>query len=176
MSVPPLPVQARVYVSVPACVGVSVAVPLVASEPLQAPLAVHDVALVADHVSVALLPTAIVVGDIPIVTTGAGVLTVSVAVLLALPPLPVQVISYESVPTAVGVTDCVPLVASAPLHAPLAVQAVAFVDDHVSVAVPPSVIVVGFTVISAVGATAAAFTVSVADPFALPPAPVHVSV
>jgi hypothetical protein len=39
-----------------------------------------------------------------------------------------------------------------PLHAPLAVQLVAFVDDHVSEALPPSVILVGDTEIVTVGA------------------------
>jgi len=76
---------------------------------------------------------------------------------------------------AVGVSVAVPLVASLPLHAPLAVHPVAFVEDQVSIALPPRVIVAGFTEIRAVGA-AGAFTVSVADWFALPPAPVQVSV
>jgi hypothetical protein len=41
---------------------------------------------------------------------------------------------YISLPALVGVTDCMPLVAIAPLQAPLAVQEVAPIDDHVSVA------------------------------------------
>jgi hypothetical protein len=168
-------VQARVYVSVPTPVGVSVAVPLVDWLPLQAPLAVHAVAFVDDQVSVALAPSVIVVGFTEIVTVGATAFTVRTAVLAALPPGPVQVSMYESVPVAVGVMDLVPLVPCDPLHAPLAVHAVAFVEDQVSVALAPSVIVPGDTEISAVGA-AGAFTVSVADWFALPPAPVQVSV
>jgi hypothetical protein len=73
-------------------VGVSVAVPLVASVPLHAPLAVHDVALADDHVSVALDPRMIGLGETEIVTAGAaGAPTVSVAEALLLPPLPVQV-------------------------------------------------------------------------------------
>jgi hypothetical protein len=45
-----------------------------------------------------------------------------------------------SVPLAVGVTVCEPLVASVPLQLPLAVQLVASVDDQVSVAVLPTAI------------------------------------
>ena len=37
-----------------------------------------------------------------------------------------------SLPAAVGVTVCVPLAASAPLHAPLAVQFVPALEDHVT--------------------------------------------
>jgi hypothetical protein len=127
-------------VSLPTAVGVSVAVPLVASVPLQAPLAVHDVALVDDHVSVALEPRMIGLGDTAIVTVGAaGALTVSVAEALPLPPLPVQVKVYVSDPAIVGVSAAVPLVASVPLQAPLAVHVVALVDDQVNVALEPRV-------------------------------------
>ena len=62
--------------------------------------------------------------------------------------------------------------ASVPLHAPPAVQEVAFVDDHVSVALEPNVREVGLTEMLTVGA--GALTVSVADALPLPPAPVHV--
>jgi hypothetical protein len=79
-------------VSVPTAVGVSVAEPLVASVPLQAPLAVHEVALVDDHVSVALDPRVIGLGETEIVTVGAaGAFTVSAAEALPVPPLPVHV-------------------------------------------------------------------------------------
>lgn len=67
-------------------------VPLVASAPLHVPLAVQDVALVEDQITVALWPMVIEVGDTAIVTVGsAGALTVNVAVAVALPPAPVQV-------------------------------------------------------------------------------------
>jgi hypothetical protein len=72
------------------------------------------------------------------------------------------------------VTLNVPLVASAPLHAPLAVQDVALVDDHVTVALCPTVIEVGATAMVTVGATGAV-TVKVAVAFAIPPKPVQVS-
>jgi hypothetical protein len=71
--------------------GETLMVPLVASLPLQAPLAVQEVALLDDHVKVALWPTVIEVGATEMVTVGAGVVTVSMAVALAEPPLPVQV-------------------------------------------------------------------------------------
>ena len=57
---------------------------------------------------------------------------------------------------------------------PLAVQAVAFVLDHVIVDVPPEAIVDGVSVMVAVGVPAA--TVTVVEAGVEPPAPVHVSV
>ncbi len=76
---------------------------------------------------------------------------------------------------ATGFTAKVPLVASVPLHAPLAVQEVALVDDQVSVALLPSVIEVGLTASVTVGA-AGELTVSDAVADALPPVPVQVKV
>ena len=120
--------------------------PLVASAPLHAPLAVHDVALVDDQVRVALDPRIIGLGETEIVTVGAaGALTVSVAEALPLPPLPVQVKVYVSEPAAEGVSVAVPLVASVPLQAPLAVHEVAFVDDQVRVALAPRVMELEFS-------------------------------
>ena len=58
--------------------------------PDQAPDAVQDVALVADQVSIALLPLATVLGAADRLTAGAGVVTETVADWIALPPLPVQ--------------------------------------------------------------------------------------
>ena len=57
-------------------------------------------------------------------------------------------------PLCVGLSACVPWVACAPLQAPLAVQEVAFVEDQVSVALCPTVMVVGATEIVTVGALA----------------------
>ena len=54
-------------------------------------------------------------------------------------------------PVAVGVTLCVPEAGSAPDHAPLAVQVVPALADHVSVALRPSTIVDGWTESVAVG-------------------------
>jgi hypothetical protein len=67
-------------------------VPLVFSAPLQALLAVHEVALVEDQVSVALCPMVIEVGATDRVTVGGGgLLTVSAADAIKLPPGPLHV-------------------------------------------------------------------------------------
>lgn len=58
--------------------------------PDQAPEALQEVALVADQVSMELLPLATVLGAADRVTAGAGVVTETVADCVALPPLPVQ--------------------------------------------------------------------------------------
>ena len=64
--------------------------PVGALAPDQAPNAVQDVALVADQVSMELLPLATVLGAADKLTVGAGVVTETVADWVALPPLPVQ--------------------------------------------------------------------------------------
>jgi hypothetical protein len=113
------------------------------------------------------------------VTAAVGALTVNFTTLVPLAPLPApeQLRLYAAVPAALGVTLKVPLVFWVPLQAPLAVQEVAFVDDQLSVALWPSAIEVGSTEKVTVGAGGgAAFTVSRADPCALPPAPLQVSV
>jgi hypothetical protein len=65
--------------------------PLTAFTPDQAPEAVHEVALVADQVTVELLPLAIVLGLTARDTVGAGEVTETVADCAALPPLPLHV-------------------------------------------------------------------------------------
>jgi hypothetical protein len=70
--------------------------------------------------------------------------------------------------------DCVPVTAFAPDHAPEATHEVAFVDDHVSVALLPLFKALGPTLNVTVGA--AALTETVADCAALPPLPVQVRV
>ena len=65
--------------------------PLVALAPDQAPEAVQAVALLADQDKTALLPLAIVLGLAVKLTVGADVLTETIAVCVALPPVPVQV-------------------------------------------------------------------------------------
>jgi hypothetical protein len=90
------PEQLSMYAEVPAELGVTCKVPLVFWVPLQAPLAVQDVAFVDDQVSMALWPSAIEVGSTERVTVGAGgggggaVFTVSCADACALPPAPLQ--------------------------------------------------------------------------------------
>jgi len=70
--------------------------------------------------------------------------------------------------------DWVPATALAPDQAPEARHEVAFVADHVSVALPPLFKALGPTLSVTVGADA--LTETVADCAALPPLPVHVSV
>ena len=65
--------------------------PLTFFVPDQAPEALHEVAFVADHVSVALPPLLMALGPTLSVTVGAGVLTETVADCAALPPLPLHV-------------------------------------------------------------------------------------
>jgi hypothetical protein len=65
--------------------------PLTGMEPLQLPLAAHEVALVADQVSVELLPEVMALGPALKVTVGAPAETVTVTAWVALPPGPVQV-------------------------------------------------------------------------------------
>jgi hypothetical protein len=65
---------------------------VIALAPLQAPAAVHAVALLADQVNVALPPWATVLGAAASVMVGMGCVTETVADCVALPPLPVQVI------------------------------------------------------------------------------------
>jgi hypothetical protein len=72
----------------------------------------------------------------------------------------------------VGDTPCEPLVALAPLHPPLAAQALALVLDHVRVLDCPDAIVAGLAVKVIVGAGT---TVTVVDWLVVPPAPVQAS-
>lgn len=74
--------------------------------------------------------------------------------------------------------DALPLVALLPLQPPDAVHAVAWVVDHVSVAVAPAARLVGFAPRVTVGEDAPAVTVTVTLAVAgvVPVAPEHVSV
>ena len=71
--------------------------------------------------------------------------------------------------------DCEPLAALLPLHAPDAVQAVAFVADQVRVELVPLVTELGAALIRTAGAGVAELTETVADWVALPPGPAHVN-
>ena len=66
-------------------------VPLIALAPVQPPLAVQEVALVADQLRVAALPFVTVLGLLAKVTVGVGLVTDTVADCAAAPPVPVQV-------------------------------------------------------------------------------------
>ena len=70
--------------------------------------------------------------------------------------------------------DCEPLRALLPDQAPEAVQAVAWVDDHVSVELPPLVMALGPTLRLTVGS--GALTETVVDCTALPAGPRQVNV
>ena len=70
--------------------------------------------------------------------------------------------------------DCEPVNGLLPDQAPEAAHEVALLEDQVSVAVPPPLMALGPTLRLTVGA--AAFTETVADCTALPPAPLHVRV
>ena len=70
--------------------------------------------------------------------------------------------------------DCEPLRGLLPDHEPEALQAVAWVDDHVSVALAPLVRALGPTLKLTVGS--GALTETVVDCTALPPGPTQVSV
>jgi hypothetical protein len=70
--------------------------------------------------------------------------------------------------------DCEPLVATDPLQAPEAVQAVASVEDQVNVALPPLDTLLGLALIVTVGGVAD--VVTIADCDAAPAAPVQVMV
>ena len=142
--------------------------------PLHPPDAVQLVALAEVQVSVDALPLATLVGLALNDTVGAGgAETVTVADCDAEPPAPVQVRVNFVVAVRAGV-DVVPVVASAPLQPPEAVQDVALVDDQVNAAVAPLLTVAGFAV--SVTAGAGVVTDTVADCAALPPVPLQVSV
>jgi phosphoribosylcarboxyaminoimidazole (NCAIR) mutase len=99
--------------------------------------------------------------------------------LLALPPNPVQVIENVLLAAVNGPVAALPDTGLAPTQLPLNGSAVAaqefeFDADHVSVALPPLVTVVGLAVSDTVG-EAGVLTMTVRDFDTAPPAPVHVS-
>ena len=65
-------------------------VPLTALEPVQPPLAVQEMALVADQLRVAAAPLVTVLGLLEKLTVGEGAVTDTVADCAAVPPAPVQ--------------------------------------------------------------------------------------
>jgi hypothetical protein len=102
------------------------------------------------------------------------VATVTVALLLVVPPDPVQLNVYTVVAEREPV-DCEPLTACAPLHPAEAVQEVALAELHVNVEALPLFTLVGPAVSETVGA-AGACTVTVVDCDVEPPLPEQVSV
>ena len=142
--------------------------------PVQPPDAVQLVALVDDHVSLAVPPDVTDVGDALNVTAGAVVDAATVTVLGAVtePPGPAQVSLYVVVAVN-ALVAALPDSDFDPDHPPDAVQLVALVDDHVSFEVLPDATDVGDADNVSVGADP---TVTVSETTFEPPAPVHVSV
>jgi len=118
--------------------------------PDQPPLAVQEVALVADQVSVELSPFVTVLGLLLKPTVGAVCLTETVADCIALPPAPVQDKVYVVLAVSAPV-DWDPLVAFGPAHPPEAVQAVALVADQVRLLLPLFATLLGLAVKLTVG-------------------------
>ena len=149
---PPAPVQLNEYVLVLVRLPVE-AVPLVACAPDHAPEAVQLVAFEVLHVSVEPLPLVTEAGFAERLTVGAGVpaVTVTVADLLAVPPLPVQ-LSEKVVVRVRAPVDPVPLVGFVPDHPPEAVQLVAPVLDQLRAEDWPEVTEAGLTESDTVGA------------------------
>jgi len=104
-------------------------------------------------------------------TLGGAAATVTVVDWDAEPPAPVQVRVNFVVAVSADV-PCDPLVGSAPLQPPEALQDVAFVDDQDNADAAPLFTVLGLAVRLMAGA--ALVTETVADCVALPPAPVQV--
>jgi hypothetical protein len=128
---PPGPEQVRSYSVLFVRLPVD-QVPLVVTAPLQPPLAVHAVALVAFHVKVELPRALTVDGDAVNVTVGACPVTLTSADCAAEPPVPVHV-SVKLVVDVRGSVVRVPLVGWEPLHPPDAAQLCALVTFHCKV-------------------------------------------
>lgn len=157
-----------------ALTGPVVCDPLVPCTPLQPPLAVQVVALRDVHVSVELPPAGTVGGNALNVIWGNGGVTTTAAVADPEPPAPVQ-FKVKLALALSGADASLPLVGLFPAQPPLAVQAVAFADDHVRLVDDPAVTDGGTAVNVTVGATGAVtVTDALADPE--PPVPEHVRV
>ena len=148
--------------------------PVSALAPVQAPEALHVVALVEDQLSTALAPLATLLGLALKVTVAVGfALTVMVVDCAAVPPAP----AHDKVNDTLAVSapvDRVPVTGCGPLQPPDAVHEVALVAVHDSVELPPLITELGLAEIFTEGA--AAFTDTVTDCAAVPPAPLQLSV
>jgi hypothetical protein len=133
--------------------------PLVAFAPANVPpVPVQEVALLELQVSVEAAPLSTAPGLDDSEAVGTGAVTVTVAAAAGLvPAAPVQVREY--VVSAVNAPVLrVPLVPTAPVQPPEALQDVALVELHVKVAAPPLLTVTGDAVIDAVGDAGAVAT------------------
>ena len=149
------------------------ALPLVGSFPDQPADAVQLLALLDDQLSIADPPLLTVVG-LALRPTVGGAETLTVTDWLALPPGPLQA-SVKVVVALNAPVLALPLVGSLPDQPPEAVQLLALVEDQLSIADPPLLIVVGLALRLTVGLTGAE-TLTVTDWLALPPGPLQVSV
>lgn len=131
----------------------------------------HEVAFFADQVSVVEAPELTVLGLAVSVTEGANAETVTMADCVAEPPVPVHV-SSNSVVLESAPVDQVPLVDTAPLQPPEAVQEAALADCQFRLATPPLATVDGEAARVIVGA--GRITTTSADREEDPPFPVQV--
>ena len=129
-------------------------------------------ALVEDQRSVDDAPAEMVDGVSVRLTVGAAKSTVRLVLPLPLPLGPEQVSTKLWVPSA-GLTGSEPLVARAPDQAPLALQLLASVVDHCSVALSPTRTTLGATVRLTLGARMAPSTTRLADLELVPVALLH---
>jgi hypothetical protein len=150
VAVPPSPVQASVKVE-PVLIGPLDCEPLEARLPDHAPEAEQRVALTLDQVRFELPPGATVLGLALSLISGAASVTVTIADWELEPPGPVQLKMNWELFDSASVSH-VPLVATGPFQAPLAVQLWAFLALQVSVVLAPVPIVVGDALRLIVGA------------------------
>jgi hypothetical protein len=163
---PPGPAQVSEYVVVALTAPVAW-VPLTPIGVLQPPDAVQELAFIELQVNVEDAPGAITEGY----TDSVAEVTFTVAVAGALmPPAPEQTSVYV-VGAATGSVVWVPLVARVPVQPPVAVQEVALVELHVSVAVLPAGTALGVALNAAVGRGLT--TMVTLAGWLVPPAPAH---
>lgn len=124
--------------------GLTASEPETPREPLQAPDAVHESALVVVHVNVLLPPETMLAGLALRLTVGAGGAAIAtVAEALAVPPAPPPQVKVNTLVAVKGPVETLPDVARAPLQAPVAVQVLTLLEVHDRVELPPEVTVVG---------------------------------
>ncbi len=160
---PPAPVQVIANELFAAVNAPVLALPEIGRVPLQPPLAEQLVALVDDHVRVALLPLSTLLGLAANDTVGAGgggALTATLVLWLAEPPAPVQVSVNVLLAAVSGPLLALPEVGRLPLQAPPATQDVVLIDDQVSVVLPPLSTLPGLAANDTVGDGGGAFTVT----------------
>ena len=133
------------------------------------------VALVLFQVNVELAPLAMLEGAATSDTVGlGGLVTVTVALAVTVPPVPLQE-SEKPVVVDRFPVEALPLTALVPLQPPDAIQLVALVLLQVNVELVPLITLVGTALSATVGA-GLAVTVTIVVAELVPPKPVHKSV